>query len=451
MSLSLFHINLRLVWKPHWYICRLILLAVAALLEFAAIASAKAQVATARLEQIQTRGTLLIGTTGDYRPFSYRISANSPYIGFDIEMAQSLAEHLGVKLVLVHTTWPTLMRDLAAGHFDVAMSGVSISAEREKSALFSIPYLRDGKTPISLCSQQAALQTLTQIDQANVKLIVNPGGTNERFVREHVRHAQIIVFPDNNRIFEQIVEGKADLMITDAIEARLQQQLQPRLCALHPEAPFNVSEKAYLLPQDQAWKAFVDRWLQTHMVQDKLQTDLDKWLRHPWPQTTTAATHLAGLRDLMAQRLSMMQDVARHKWNQQSAIEDLAREQKIIASLQQQARALGVPAAWAEQFFRAQIEAAKQIQRDYFAQWEKQQQAKFDQVPNLDTVIRPRLDQLTTAMLRQLALSWPLLIDQDQRAKITEVLQNLSSKEVSDAAVKIAIGPLLDASALSHP
>ena len=57
-------------------------------------------------------------TTGDYKPFSYRTNANSPFIGFDIDMAQGLAKQLGVKLELVPTSWPSLMNDLAAGRFD---------------------------------------------------------------------------------------------------------------------------------------------------------------------------------------------------------------------------------------------------------------------------------------------------------------------------------------------
>jgi chorismate mutase-like protein len=424
----------------------ILLFCVVLLVDFASTTVARAQTAT-YVEQIKARNTLRVGTTGDYKPFSYRINANSPYIGLDIDMARALAKELGVQLELVPTSWPTLMDDLANGRFDIAMSGVSISGARRKSAMFSASYLRDGKTPVALCANQARFQNLPQIDQANVRVIVNPGGTNERFVRENLQRAQIIVFPDNNHIFDQIVAGKADLMITDAVEARLQQQLHPTLCALHPEAPFNLSEKAYLLPQDTAWKSLVDQWLQPYLAQGQLANDLDTWLRHPWPRPITAASHVEVLRDLMAQRLSFMKDVARHKWNQQSAIEDILREQKIIASLQLQATALGIPAAWAEQFFRAQIEAAKQIQHEYFAQWQTQKQGKFNDVPNLDLVIRPQLDQLTTQILTQLALSWPALIDQDRQANLVKTMRKLNASNLSPTAVNLAIAPLIDGSA----
>jgi chorismate mutase-like protein len=236
-------------------------------------------------------------------------------------------------------------------------------------------------------------------------------------------------------------------MMTDAIEARLQQQLKPTLCALHPEAPFNLSEKAYLLPQDAAWKTVVDHWLQKNIHDGVVTKLMDKWLAHPWSQANAANISVDALRDLMAQRLSMMEDVARHKWNQQTAIEDLPREQKIIASLQEQALALGIPAAWAEQFFRAQIEAAKQIQSEHFAQWRAKQQTKFENVPNLDTVIRPRLDQLTTQILRELAMTWPALVDPHERTRIAQAMRKLSTTRLSDEALQIAIKPLIDGSA----
>ncbi|WP_319241770.1 transporter substrate-binding domain-containing protein [uncultured Propionivibrio sp.] len=236
-----------------------------------------------RLDDILARGTLRVGTTGDYKPFSYRPAASPEFLGLDVELAGQLAKALGVKLELVPTSWPTLMKDLGEDRFDIAMSGVSISLERQKKAFYSIPYLRDGKTPITRCENKDRFQTLAQIDQAGVRLIVNPGGTNERFARANIKQASIAVHADNVTIFDQIVAGRADLMITDAIETRLQAKLKPQLCALHPETPFDFSEKAYLLPRDIVWKTYVDQWLHQTLASGAFTPLLDKWLAHPWP------------------------------------------------------------------------------------------------------------------------------------------------------------------------
>ena len=55
--------------------------------------------------------------------------------------------------------------------------------------------------------------------------------------------------------------GGADLMITDAVETKLQQKLHPELCAIHPDQPFDFGELGYLLPRDVVLKQFVDQWL----------------------------------------------------------------------------------------------------------------------------------------------------------------------------------------------
>lgn len=198
-------------------------------------------------------------------------------------MAQRLAESLGAKLVVVPASWPNLMRDFADDRFDIAMSGISINLERQRQAYFSIPYLRDGKTPITLCSEEARFQTLEQIDQPGVTAIVNPGGTNEKFARANLKKARILVHPDNVTIFQQIVDGKADLMMTDAIEARLQSRLHPELCAVHPQQPFDFAEKAYLLPRDEAFKRYVDQWLHIAEQSGLLRQRMEHWLEYRWP------------------------------------------------------------------------------------------------------------------------------------------------------------------------
>jgi cyclohexadienyl dehydratase len=235
-----------------------------------------------RLEQIIASGVLRVGTTGDYKPFSYKDTVTGKFVGLDLELAQSLADSMGVKLEVVPTSWPNLMSDLVADKYDMALSGVSVNLERQKKAFFSAPYQTDGKTPITLCKNVSQFETLAQIDKPTVRAIVNPGGTNEKFARAHLKQAQIIMHADNVTIFQQIVDGKADLMMTDAIETRLQQKLHPELCAVHPDKPFDYSEKAVLLPQDIVLKQYVDQFLHQDQASGNFKQRFQRWLDYPW-------------------------------------------------------------------------------------------------------------------------------------------------------------------------
>jgi cyclohexadienyl dehydratase len=220
-----------------------ILLALAVGLLIAAQAAAQS-----RLDAVVARGTLLVGMTGDYRPFSVRDKDNGNFSGLDVDMAADLAATLGVKLEIVPTTWSALLSDLQSGRFDIGMGGISITLPRQRVAFFSRPVMRAGKAAIARCTDQQRFSSLAAIDQPGVKVLANPGGTNERFDRASLRQAEITLLPDNLRIFEALENGQGDLMITDAVEAKLQQKLHPGLCAIHPDEPFDFGELAYLLP-----------------------------------------------------------------------------------------------------------------------------------------------------------------------------------------------------------
>jgi cyclohexadienyl dehydratase len=235
------------------------LIGLAAALVMAASANAQQ---TSRLDDIIKHGTLRVGMTGDYLPFTYLDKATQKYRGFDVDMAEALGKALGVKVEYVQTSWPQLMKDFEAGNFDIAMGGISITLDRQKKGLFSTPVMRDGKTPIARCADNGKYQTISEIDKSGIRVIVNPGGTNERFARANVKNAEIKVYNDNVTIFDEIAKGDADLMMTDASETRYQQKLHPGvLCAVHPDQPFDFAEKAYWMQRDVALKDFVDQWL----------------------------------------------------------------------------------------------------------------------------------------------------------------------------------------------
>lgn len=207
---------------------------------------------------VQRTGVLRVGTTGDYPPFSD--DRGGELRGLDVQLALALGKEWGVEVVFVRTSWPALMDDLARRRFDVALSGISITAERRRQAGFSVPYLIDGKTPIARREDAARFASLAQIDQPGVRVIVNPGGTNERFVREHLRRAEIVVHPDNRSIFREIIAGRADVMITDGVEVRLQTRQHPALVGTMA-TPFTQSGKAILLPPGSELGARIDAWL----------------------------------------------------------------------------------------------------------------------------------------------------------------------------------------------
>jgi len=248
-------------------------------LAVSAVSVRTAEVPQSKLDAILETKVLRVGTTGDYKPFSYLNPDVKAFEGVDIDMARSLGAALGVKVEFVQTKWADLMPDLQADKYDIAMGGISVSMERQKKALFSIPFMVDGKAAVANCTDQGKFQTLADIDRSGVKVLTNPGGTNEKFDRATLKQASIVVYPDNKTIWQQLLDRKADLMITDASETRFWEKEHPGLCAIHPDQPFNFAEKAYLLPRDAVWKEFVDQWLHQTIESKEYRTILAKWVK----------------------------------------------------------------------------------------------------------------------------------------------------------------------------
>jgi cyclohexadienyl dehydratase len=235
-------------------------LALAAGCDSTSTTSSTATPPPAGLTQISQNGAIRVCSTGDYRPFTYR-DPQGNWSGLDIEMARDMAARLGVRLDVVPTTWANLLGDLAA-KCDVAMGGISITLDRAKQAVYSAPYLRDGKAAIVRCADASKFQTLGDIDRAGVRVVVNPGGTNAEFDKDHLHNAQVITYPDNNTIFGQLITNAADVMITDTSEIRWQANQNPQLCGESLDHPFTFEQKGYLVNRTaidlQQW---VDQWL----------------------------------------------------------------------------------------------------------------------------------------------------------------------------------------------
>ena len=192
------------------------------------------------LEDIAARGTIRIGTTGDYIPMSYLNPKTGVYEGIDAELSQLIAESLGVKIEYVPTSWPTLTADTLAGKFDIALCGISRNYARAKTMAMSDAYGEGafGKTILCRKTDAKKYQSLADIDKPEVRVMINPGGTNEKFAHANLKQAKLIVHQENADIPRQVAEGNADIMITETVEAARYIELNDKLAAPLMKAPF---------------------------------------------------------------------------------------------------------------------------------------------------------------------------------------------------------------------
>ena len=222
---------------------------------------------------------LRVGSTGDYKPFTSK-QPDGSYRGADIEMARRLADRMGVKLEIVPTVWGTLTQDFKAHKFDIAMGGVTILPPRAEIGSFSQVTFVDGKRPVARCADKERFTSIEAIDKPEVRVIVNPGAANEAFARANLKHANLTVHKDNATVFDEIVAGRADVMVTDGIEADHQAVVHSELCPTNAK-PFTRLEKAYWMPKDKELVAVVDAWLADEKASGAWDRILDKAQHEP--------------------------------------------------------------------------------------------------------------------------------------------------------------------------
>ncbi len=216
-----------------------------------------------KLDVIAERGELLVGTTGDYKPMSYLNKTTGKYEGFDAEAAQLLGDALGVPVKFVPTTWSTLSKDTMSGKFDVAMCGITRTFAREKAMDLSHGYLVFGKTILVRKSDANKYKSLADLNKKDVRVMVNPGGTNEKFALAHLPNAALLVHKQNAEIPGLVAGGKADVMITETMEARRYARDNKKLAAPLVEAPFTKNNFGILMAKgDQDFLNFVNMWME---------------------------------------------------------------------------------------------------------------------------------------------------------------------------------------------
>lgn len=235
--------------------------------------------AASQLDAIIERGYIRVGMTGDYKPFTYLNPKTNEFEGYDVDAAKELAKDLGVEVRFVKTTWSDMMKDLQADKFDIAVGGVTRNTARQKTAYVSQGYVTFGKAPLIRAEDKDKYKTLEDINKPSVRIGVNPGGTNEVFVRQHLTKANVTVVENNLDIPHLVADGTYDVMITDTVEAMTYAKADSRLYAALTDKPFTKSEKGYMIPRgDFVYASYLEMWMDEMKLQGKFDALFKKWM-----------------------------------------------------------------------------------------------------------------------------------------------------------------------------
>jgi cyclohexadienyl dehydratase len=232
-----------------------------------------------RLQQILANGVLRVGTTMDTPVFSMRNPASGQIEGFDMDALAGLGTALGVKIEYVKMTFGTMLADLAADKFDMAMSGMGRTLERARVATFSKPYLRYGKLLMIRSADRERFKSLADLDHPGIKVAYNKGGLNDRFANTMFKQATPVGFASNELATADLIAGKVDAQVSDSTAALYMARQDSRLAAMSPDTVFNPVYVAILLRrEDQTLLNYVNIWIDQIEMDGTLAKIRAKWL-----------------------------------------------------------------------------------------------------------------------------------------------------------------------------
>ncbi|PMP71212.1 MAG: ABC transporter substrate-binding protein [Mesoaciditoga sp.] len=167
------------------------------------------------LDKIISSGYLTVGMDVHYMPFE-GVDSNGNYVGFDVDMAQLMANELGVKLRIVPTQWSGILPSLVSGKFDMIISAMTITPKRALMVDFSIPYFTIGQKILYNKSVYTNPTVKSLQDQKNLTVAVEIGTTGEDAAKKIFPNAKILEFNTMDEAALQVAMKKADIAVADS-------------------------------------------------------------------------------------------------------------------------------------------------------------------------------------------------------------------------------------------
>lgn len=166
------------------------------------------------LEKVVKRGVLRVGLESGYMPFEMK-DKSGKVIGFDVDMAMHMAEAMGVELRLVETPWEEVIPALLADKFDIIMSGMTITPQRNLRVSFAEPYLVVGQTILLRKALEGKIASYKDLNDAQYTLATKQGVTAEHAIQKYMPKAKLQLYPTEADAVAAVVTGKVDAFVYD--------------------------------------------------------------------------------------------------------------------------------------------------------------------------------------------------------------------------------------------
>ncbi|MBU1342457.1 MAG: transporter substrate-binding domain-containing protein [Proteobacteria bacterium] len=166
------------------------------------------------IEKIQKQGVIRVGMS-TFVPWAMKDKQGN-LVGFEIDVAEKLAQDMGVKIEFVPTAWSGIIPALLTGKFDVIIGGMGITPQRNLKVNFTIPYEYSGMSMVANKTLAKGFSTLADFNNKGVRIAVRMGTTAEQATRKYMPEATLKLFENESQALQELNLGRVHAVVSSA-------------------------------------------------------------------------------------------------------------------------------------------------------------------------------------------------------------------------------------------
>ncbi len=167
------------------------------------------------LDRVVEQGVLKVAMSGEQQPFNFVYGKKKSVIGYDVDLAESLAGLMKVKLEVVKLPFDQLIGAIQDGRADMVISGMTITASRTRDVSFIGPYMLSGKSMLASAKIMSKVKTPADLNSSGIKLAALKGSTSESLIRQELPKASLTLAANYDEAVDLLLAGDVNGMVAD--------------------------------------------------------------------------------------------------------------------------------------------------------------------------------------------------------------------------------------------
>jgi polar amino acid transport system substrate-binding protein len=166
------------------------------------------------LNQIIKKGELRVGLEPGYAPFEM-LNKEKRVVGFDVDIAEEMAKAMGVKLKLIELDWNGILPALLTNQFDIIISGMTITSQRNLWINFTDPYMTVGQTILVRKKLARKIKSYRDLNSSRYTVTTKPGTTGLDAIKRLIPKAKLRLMESEWEAVKEVAEGRIDAFVYD--------------------------------------------------------------------------------------------------------------------------------------------------------------------------------------------------------------------------------------------